>query len=295
MLTGFDEGGQPQTRPPKRKITVNDLMLHTSGQAYEFFSHDDLKYRTVKNIPTVVSCTPESIRTVLLHDPGEAWTYGPNIDLVGLIVEKVRGKRLSEVMKERVFNPLGMQDIRFGLTDSMKSRRVVIHNRDADGKLTPVPDLVLPDSPPMDMGGHGLYGTVGEYMKFIRMFLNDGAGANGRVLKPETVNAMAKDGLAEMGLSSGGWSTSIPSLSNDGEFFPGLAKGRGYSFLINRETAPTRRPPGSLAWAGLANTFFWIDRRNGVGGYWASQILPFQDASSYPGFVEFESAIYRYR
>lgn len=295
VLDGFDADGQPRTRAPARRITVNDLMLHTSGLCYEFFSADDLKYRGAKGIPTVVSSSFESIRTVLLHEPGAAWTYGVNIDWLGRIVEQQRGRRLGEVMAERIFAPLGMQDIGFRMSEPMKARRVTIHDRAADGKLTPLPDLVLPDPPPMDMGGHGLYATVGEYMKFIRMVLNDGAGPNGRVLKAETVQRMARDGLAELGLSAGGWTTSIPSLSNAGEFFPGTDKGWAYTFMTNRERTPSGRPANALMWAGLANCFYWIDRENGIGGYWATQILPFQDSASYPGFVEFETALYHHR
>ncbi len=293
VLTGFGADGQPTTRPPKRDITVNDLMLHTSGLGYEFFSADDLKYRTAKGIPTIVSCTNAAIKTVLLHEPGAAWTYGCNIDWLGKIVEQQRGKRLGEVMKERIFAPLGITDMAFTMTDSMKARRATIHDRAADGKLTPLPDLMLPQPPELDCGGHGLYASVGEYMKFIRMVLNDGNGPHGRVLKTETVNQMCQDGLKPMGLSAGGWPTSIPSLSNAGEFFPGLDKGWSYTFMVNREDAPTGRPAGSQAWAGLANSYYWIDRKSGVGGYWASQILPFQDIASYTGFVDFEAATYR--
>jgi methyl acetate hydrolase len=292
VLNGFDASGQPKTRAPKRDITVNDLMLHTSGLCYEFFSHDDLKYRTAKNIPTVVSCTFASIRTVLLHDPGAQWTYGVNIDWLGRIVEQQRGKRLGEVMKERIFTPLGMVDIGFAMTDSMKARRATIHDRAQDGKLTPLPELALPQPPEMDMGGHGLYASVGEYMKFIRMILNDGAGPNGRVLKAETVAQMSQNGLPK-GITSGGWKTSIPSLSNDGEFDPGIKKTWAYTFQRNEEQTPNGRSAGSLMWAGLANCYYWIDRQKGIGGYWGSQILPFQDAVSYPGFVDFEAAVYR--
>lgn len=295
VLTGFDAAGQPQTRAPQRKITVNDLFLHTSGLSYEFFSAADLQYRTAKGVPTIVSCTFDSMRSVLLTDPGERWSYGVNIDWLGRIVEKIRGRRLGEVMHERLFAPLNMADIGFTMTPPMQSRRVTIHDRSEHGQLTPLPDLVLPQPPEMDCGGHGLYATVGEYMKFIRMILNDGMGAGGRVLKPETIALMGKDGLAELGLSSTGWTTSIPSLSNSGEFFAGQDKGWSYSFLFNRETTPTGRPAGSMMWTGLANCFFWIDRQTGIGAYWASQILPFQDAVAYPSFVEFESAVYRSR
>ena len=293
VLEGFDAAGQPKTRPPKRDITINDLLLHTTGLCYECFSEDDLKYRTARQIPSVVSCTNASIKSVLLHDPGERWTYGVNIDWLGKIVEQQRGKRLGEVMKERIFDPLGIRDMAFTMTDSMRARRVTIHDRAMDGKLTPLPDLVLPQPPELDAGGLGLYATVGEYTKFIRMILNDGAGPNGQVLKAATVAQMCEDGLAKIGLASGGWTTSIPSLSNAGEFFPGIAKGWAYTFQLNREETPSGRPAGSLMWAGLPNCFYWIDRKNGIGGYWASQILPFQDIASYPGFVDFETAVYR--
>lgn len=293
VLDGFDASGKPKLRAPKSDITVEQLMLHTSGFCYEFFSDDDLKYRTASEIPTVVSCTYDSIRTVLLHDPGEKWTYGVNIDWLGKIVENLRSKRLGEVMAERIFGPLGITDMAFTMTPSMASRRAVLHDRAQDGKLTPLPDLVLEQPPKMDMGGHGLYGTVGEYMKFIRMFLNDGNGPNGRVLKAETVDLMSQNHLGT--LKSGGWKTSIPSLSNDGEFFPDVTKSWGYTFQINDEPTPSGRPAGSLMWAGLGNLFYWIDRKNGIGGFWGSQILPFQDVASYPGFVDFETAVYRHR
>lgn len=291
VLEGFDASGQPKLRAPKRDITINHLMLHTAGFSYEFFSADDLKLRGAQGIPSVVSGTFASVKTCLLWDPGEKWGYGVNIDWVGKVVEAVRGKRLGEVMQERVFAPLGMTETSFVMTPAMQARRAVIHDRAMDGKLTPLPDLVLPQPPEMDMGGHGLYSTVGDYMKFIRMVLNDGAGANGRVLKAETVEQMSRNGLGA--LKVGGWTTSIPSLSNTGEFFPGLPKSWGYTFMINDEVTPSGRPAGSLMWAGLANLFYWIDRQNGIGGFWGSQILPFQDVSSYPGYVDFETAVYR--
>ncbi|WP_310394869.1 serine hydrolase domain-containing protein [Hymenobacter sp.] len=266
VLDGFDADGRPRTRAPKRDITVRDLILHTSGLCYEFFSADDLRYRTAHGIPTVVSSTFASVRTVLLHDPGEAWTYGVGIDWLGRVVEQQRGQRLGAVMAERIWAPLGMADIGFTLTEPMKERRALLHDRAQDGQLTPLPDLILPQPPEMDMGGHALYASVGEYMKFIRMFLNDGAGPHGRVLKAETVEQMAQNGLPN-NLTSGGWKTSIPSLANDGEFDPGITKTWAYTFQRNEEPAATGRPAGSLSWAGLANLFYWIDRKNGIGGF----------------------------
>ena len=122
--------------------------------------------------------------------------------------------------------------------------------------------------------------------------LNDGAGPGGQVLKPETVQRMSQNGLGD--LKVGGFTGAIPPLLNDAEMFPGLSKSWAYTFLVNDEDAPTGRPAGSLAWAGIANSYYWIDQKNGIGGMWSSQVLPFIDVASYPGYLEFESTIYRH-
>ncbi|MGR8918229.1 MAG: serine hydrolase domain-containing protein [Gammaproteobacteria bacterium] len=293
VLDGFDAGGEPRLRAPASRVTLEQLMLHTAGFGYDFFSADLLEFRTRREIPSILECRFEGIRDVLLHDPGAAWTYGNNIDWLGRVVEVVRGKRLGEVFAERIFAPLGMQDIGFAMTAAMSERLATIHLRAPDGQLTAAPDLRMPPAPEMDMGGHGLYASLGEYLKFIRMFLNDGAGPDGRVLEADTVRRMAQNGLGE--LESGGWVTSNPQFANTGEFFPGVRKTWAYTFQRNEEPAPTGRPAGQLAWAGLANTYYWIDRETGVGGIWSAQILPFQDVAAYPGFVDFETAVYRQR
>lgn len=177
----------------------------------------------------------------------------------------------------------------FELNDRLRARLAGMHARGADGSLTAM-DFELPSQPEVHMGGHGLYGTVGDYMRFIRMWLNDGMGEHGRVLKPETVAMAEKNHLGEkkIGMLPG----VIPSLSNDAEFFPGLSKSWSFSFMVNDDEAPTGRPAGALGWAGLANLFYWIDRKNGFGGFWATQILPFADPVSFGGYVDFEAAFY---
>jgi methyl acetate hydrolase len=291
VLEGFDASGNPKLRAPKREITTRMLMLHTAGLAYDFFNATYLRLAQERGQPSVVTCSKASIMTPLLFDPGDKWEYGSNIDWCGQIVESIRGKRLGEVMQERIFAPLGMEDITFSLTPSMRSRLAVIHQREADGSLTPLPDMQLPPEPEVHMGGHGLYASIGEYMKFIRMWLNDGAGLHGRVLKKETVEAAVRNGLQAhqtVVMLPG----VIPTLSNDAEFFPGLKKSWSYTFMVNDEDAPTGRPAGAIGWAGLANTFYWIDRKGGFGGYWATQILPFGDPVSFGGYLDCETAAY---
>ncbi|MGB0905468.1 MAG: serine hydrolase domain-containing protein, partial [Mangrovicoccus sp.] len=292
VIDGFDEAGQPRLRAPKTDITTRQLLLHTAGFGYDFFNETYCRLAEHHNQPSVVTASRASIETPLLFDPGEKWEYGTNIDWVGQVVEGIRGKSLGAVMRERVFDPLDMQDIAFTRSDEMKARTATIHARNDEGSLVPMDDFALPDNPEVEMGGHGLYGTVPEYMKFIRMWLNDGAGPKGRVLRPETVDWAVKGALVppqKVTVLPG----VIPSLSNDAEFFPGTAKDWSYTFMVNSEAAPTGRPAGAIGWAGLANCFYWIDRAGGFGGYWATQILPFGDPLSFGGYMEFETAVYR--
>lgn len=291
VLTGFDPEGQPTYRPPKSDITTRQLLLHTAGLSYDIFNADYKRLADEHGQPGIISGTKAALRTPLLFDPGERWEYGSNIDWAGQVVEAIRGKRLSQVLQEQVFDPLEMKDLAFTRTADMKARSAIIHQRGADGGLTPMDDLALPDNPEIDMAGHGLYASVPEYMKFIRMWLNDGAGPKGRVLKPETVAMAVKNGL-EPHQKVCKLPGAIPELSNDAEFFPGLPKSWCLTFMVNDEPAPTGRPAGAIGWAGLANSFFWIDRQNGIGGYWATQILPFADPVSFTGYMEFETAVY---
>ncbi len=208
-----------------------------------------------------------------------------------MVVEAITGKRLGEVLQERVFDPLGMTSTAFSMTDDMRSRLAHIHARTSDGGLKPM-DFELPPDPELHMAGHGLYGTAEDYVKFIRMWLNDGRGPDGvQVLKPETVEMAAKNHLP-VGIHIKMLPGVNPTYSNDAEFFPGMPKTWALSFMINTEDAPTGRPAGSLAWAGLANLYHWIDRRNGLGGFWATQIFPFDDETSVGGFLDFEKAVY---
>lgn len=289
VLDGFDENGRPVLRAPKRDITTKHLLLHTAGFGYDFFNENYNRLATEHGQPSIVTSTRKALRTPLLFDPGEQWEYGSNIDWAGQVVEAITGKRLGEVMQERILAPLGMRDTAFTLSDSTRDRVVTMHQRETDGTLTPT-DFMLPD-PEVHMGGHGLYSTVGDYLSFIRMWLDDGASASGeQILRPETVEFAVQNHLGDLKVKM--LPGVIPTLSNDAEFFPGMPKSWSYTFMINDEDAPTGRPAGSIAWAGLANLYYWIDRRNGIGGYWATQILPFADAGSVGGYLDFEKATY---
>lgn len=290
VIEGFEDDGAPRLRAPKSIPTTRQLLTHTGGFGYDFFDEVYSRLADEQGQPSVITATKAALTTPLLFDPGERWQYGTNLDWVGQVVERLRGKRLGEVFEERIFEPLGIKNMSFVLREDFRPRLAEMHARNADGSLTPM-DFELPSPPEVDFGGHGLYGTVGDYMTFIRMWLNDGAGEHGRVLKQETVEMAVQNHLGDLPVTM--LPGVIPSLSNDAEFFPGQSKSWSLPFMINNEQAPTGRPAGSLGWAGLANLFYWIDRKNGYGGFWATQILPFGDPTSFTKYMDFETALYR--
>jgi len=292
VLTGFDAKGQPQTRAPKRAITVRHLLTHTVGLGYEFMSETVQKLQAALQIPSVVSGTFASINMPLMFDPGERWEYGTGIDWVGRVVEAVSGERLGAYLKHHLFEPLGMRDTAFQISPSMRQRLAKVHQRGADGQLIPL-DLEWPLQPDFEAGGAGLYGTAGDYLKFIRMLLNRGQAEGRRVLQPETVALMSQNQIGELNVLP--VKSAAPTLTNDFQLPPDNPHKWGLSFMINSKPLPTGRAAGSLMWAGLANSYYWIDPSSGVGGVYLTQILPFLDVQSFPLFMGFEYAVYQNR
>ena len=292
VIDGFDGDGQPILRAPTSDVTTHHLLTHTAGFGYDFFNEKYKRLAEEHGQPSVATASRAALRTPLLFDPGTQWEYGSNIDWAGQVVEGITGKRLGEVFAEKIFAPLGMDSSTFAPSEEMLARKARHHQREEDGSLTPS-DFEAPPVPEVDFGGHGLFSTVPDYLKFIRMWLNEGRSATGeQVLSPASVDLGFTNQLPDhlqVKLLPG----VIPTLSNDAEFFPGLKKTWSYTFQYGEEPFPTGRPAGAIGWAGLANLYYWIDRDNGIGGYWATQILPFADATCFTRFVEFETAAYQ--
>jgi CubicO group peptidase (beta-lactamase class C family) len=288
VLEGMD-GDKPRLRPAKTPITVQHLITHTAGYGYDIWSPLLGKYMEATGTPGIISCTNAALRLPLLFDPGERWNYGINIDWLGKIVEALHGKKLDRVLAEEVFEPLGMKDIGFRIGAAQRARLANIHQRGEDGSLAPT-GLELPQDPEFHMGGGGLYGTAADYIAFTRMLLGGGILNGRRVLRSDTVALMSRNGIGN--LSPTVLKTAAPPLSLDADFFPGVPAKWGLSFYINTAPAPTGRSANSLAWAGLANTFYWIDPARRITGLILMQILPFFDTRAIKLFRDFETAVY---
>lgn len=289
VLEGFDGDGEPMLRPPTSAVTLRNLLTHTSGFVYEIWNGNDLAYRERTGTPSLFTLLNRGLEAPLAFDPGTQWEYGIGIDWAGKLVEAATGTTLGEYLAENITGPLGMSDTAFVHTPSMLERAAAVHARMPDGSLVPI-EMPAPEAPEFEMGGGGLHGTMADYGRFIRMILNDGELDGTRVLQASTVEAMAGNHIGD--LRVGPLKTVMPQFSHDAEFFPGEPKSWGLTFQINEAAAHTGRPAGTLMWAGLANSFYWIDRANGIGGAYLSQILPFGDEGSLGLFYDIEREAY---
>ncbi|MCP3419122.1 beta-lactamase family protein [Bradyrhizobium brasilense] len=289
VLDGFDAKGEPQLRPAKKPITLRQLMTHTAGFAYDMWDGNLGKYLEKTGTPGIITCLNAALKTPIMTDPGTRWEYGTNIDFVGKAVEAASGKKLDAYLRDNMFAPLGMSDTAFKISDDMRKRLVGMHARGEDGTLAAIP-FELEQNPEFHMGGGGLYSTAADYIKFCQMILNKGKGNGNQVLKAETVATMGQNHIGE--LTVGKMTTALPMYTNDVDLYPDIVKKWGLSFLINTAKTPEGRSAGSLAWAGLANTYYWIDPSRDVCGVILTQLLPFADKHSLEAFAGFEKGIY---
>ena len=290
VLVGFDVTGKPRLRPARRPITLRHLLTHTAGFGYEMLNSELIRYIHRTDTPSISTGKLASLRLPLLFDPGERWQYGINIDWVGLAVEAASGKTLDVYFREHIFDPLGMTNTEFAPTPEQTSRLVRVHKREADGSLEPIVLDSPPANPEFWAGGGGLYSTGGDYLTFLRMVLGQGRFGGARLLRPETVAAMASNQTGD--LEAGVMRTAMPERTNDFALVPGMRCHWGLGWMITPQPGPNGRSPGSLTWGGIFNSYYWIDPVKRVAGVIMTQFLPFADPRALALSGVFERAVY---
>ena len=288
VLEGFDAKRVPQLRPAKRPIALRHLLTHTAGFTYRLWDAKAVQYaNSIERLPKAErSRVPDK---PLMFDPGERWQYGTSIDWVGRLVEHAGGEPLDLYFRKHILDPLGMRDTGFVLSSEQREREASVHRRGPDGFLKAEP--IERQSPRASFsGGGGIYSTASDYLTLIRALLRGGTLDGVRILRPETVALMSKNQIGE--IEAGVLRTTSPTVSNNVDFFPGISLKWGFGHMINMQPVPGGRSAGSLTWAGLLNTYYWIDPGKRIAAVFMTQVLPFADHRALRIYGRFERGVY---
>ncbi len=287
VLEGFD-GDTPKTRPAGSRATVKQLVTHTAGLGYFFWNEELVRWEAVTGTPHVLSGSAEAFKAPLLADPGTRFNYGINTDWLGKVVEAVSGLSLDVCVKDNITGPLGMNETAFLMNDEQKANSVPVHVPGDDGQWAVIGEI-LNQQPDWWAGGHGLYSTPRDYVRFQRMLLGNGALEGTKILESDTVDAAFTNQIGDLDFPAE-IPTADPAASHAVNLGPGYKW--GYGLLLNTQDVPGMRRAWSGAWAGLCNTYFWVDRTTGITGSIYSQFLPFASLEALGMYVDFEQALY---
>jgi CubicO group peptidase (beta-lactamase class C family) len=276
-------------RPPKSPVTVRQLLSHTAGFGYEFMNKDIFELVKAGKVPSIMAGGDAFLRAPLVFDPGSRWEYGINTDWLGKLVEKVSGKRLDEYFRVRIFEPLGMQDSFFVVPKEKQARVLKIHQRKEDGSLVEQP-LGLPPAGEFLSGGGGLNSTASDYIRFCQAIMAGGVLGGRGILKPDTIAAMGQNQIGETDIYP--LRSMAPQFITDRAAIPGSLDKFGFGFALNSKPIEGGRAANTLAWAGVFNTFFWIDREKKVAAVVMTQMSPFLDAGPEKLLQDFDGAVY---
>lgn len=279
-------------RAPITPITVRQLLTHSSGFGYEFLNKELFDYVAKGKVPSVMAGGPGFLKAPLVFDPGKRWEYGISTDWLGRLVEKVSGQSLEAYFRQGVFEPLGMEDTFFDVPPGKQPRLVGLYQRKEDGTLAEQP---RPPAKPAEFfsGGGGLHSTAADYLKFTRAMMAGGQLGQRRILTPESVALMGRNQIGELGLRP--VTSVIPQLAKDGAAMPGRPDKFGLGFALNTLPLEKSRGANTLSWAGIYNTFFWIDGDKKVCAVLMTQMLPFLDDGPQALVEDFDGAVYAWR
>jgi CubicO group peptidase (beta-lactamase class C family) len=286
VITKFnDEDGSYETRPAKRPMTIRHLLTHTSGIGYAFSNP------TVARLQRGVQKSEWEFP--LLHDPGDRWTYSASTRVLGLIVEKITGTTLEPYYQERIFKPLGMVDTSYAVASDKQSRVPTTHNR-TNGTLQEQPRTPIASSPTAPFRGDGgLFSTAHDYGLFMRMLLNGGQLGTTRLLSERSVRMMGENNIGAIFVAQ--QPAADPLRTKPFPLGAGHDKfGLGFQITSKDKRYEKFRSPGSLSWAGIFNTEFWVDPARHIGGVMMMQVLPFYDDGAIRTLRDFEELVYRY-
>jgi methyl acetate hydrolase len=285
ILAGFSDSGEPILRPAQRAITLRHLLTHSAGFGYDTWNADFRRYLEALGRGRMPA-DPEELRTTpLLFEPGERWHYGINIEMAGLAVERAMGRPLYEVVADEITIPLEMADTSFLPGPEHVSRLIPLGQRGADGKIT-TSNPPVPSAMPFVYGGGNLFSTAPDYLIFLQAVMR------GELLPPALQAEFLRPQLPASP-SVGQLQSLEKARSNDCDLFDGQPASWSLGFLMNTQPTPQGRSAFSHCWAGVNNSYYWMDLTRGTCGVVMAQLLPFADPGAIAVAQAYEAAVNR--
>ncbi len=285
VITKFNEKDATyETRPAKRPMTIRHLLTHTSGLAYGF--SNAIEYRLTE------ATKKDAWELPLLNDPGDKWNYGPSTAVLGMIVEKISGEPLEIYFQQHIFEPLGMVDTSYAVPLAKQSR-VAAKYRPNKRSVAKQPRSPIPATPTaLYRGDGGLYSTAQDYGKFLQMLLNGGHLGSAKILSESSVKMMGENNIGSIFVEL--QPALDPSLAKPFPLGAGHDKfGLGFQIASSDPQYARFRSAGSMSWAGVYNTEFWIDPVQHIGGVMMMRVLPFYDDGALRTLRDFEQLVYQ--
>ena len=270
VLASYDAAGNVALEDLKRQPTMRELLNHTAGFGYGLFGNDPVNTAFREQEVLGSSDLDELIDKVadipLMAQPGEQWYYSIGVDIQGYIVQQLTDLTFGEFLRQRIFEPLDMQDTRFYVAAEDHQRFAEVHYWDtARGQLAQQahrpdrPSYLAPNR--LESGGGGLVSSTHDYARLLQMLVNEGDLDGVRLLKPESVRIMRTNSLTgEENMQYG--------IGGPGQ--PGQGFGVDFAVTYDPQAAGTPQGPATYYWAGAAGTSFWIDPVNDM--FWLSMI-----------------------
>lgn len=280
----------PILRAPKRPATLKHLLTHTSGLAYNVWNKKEFDWEKATNAVGQLTGQKAGFLHPMAFDPGDDWAYGIGIDWAGFLVQHVDGRSIDKFVREEILEPLGMSNTTFE-PEAIRSRLAVTRHRNAQGGFTEIEHNV-PSHPEVYGMGQALYSTGPDYIRFLQFILNGtGIHAGHQLISVSALNQMKANQIGSMSVPV--MKSLMPEVSPDVDFFPGTRKTWTYGFLRNEVDIPGMRRAGSLTWAGVQNTHYWIDPTQGITAVLMTQTLPFVEPRFMNVYCEFEKHVYK--
>ena len=258
----YTEGGADIV-DAETEMTIKHLLTHTSGLIYGGDGEHPIhqRYRDANYYRGDLAYMANELGKIpLYHDPGAAWNYGMSTDVLGYLVEVVSGMPFAEFLKNRIFEPLGMNDTAFSVPEEKADRYMTLYEPTEEGGIQVIENAPVSSGPLsfFHSGGAGLQSTAADYLRFCQMLLNDGELDGERLLGRKTVELIR-----------------INHISDEWQPLERTGCGFGLGFAVVTDVADTHSlgSLGTYSWGGLASTTFWIDPVEELIGILMTQLI----------------------